>query len=113
MRQQMTADVPLNEVVVDSISQLNERGVHTALCTNNLPGVDAWRKASENLPFDVVVASSEIGLRKPDEAIFELMSALGWTPTWAPAYGARLQVAKVLAVRVLTTLIASLSASAT
>jgi putative hydrolase of the HAD superfamily len=64
----------LREVVVAAARALREQGVLTALVTNNAREFRAgWRRL---LPlaelFDAVIDSSEVGLRKPDPAIFAL-----------------------------------------
>lgn len=60
--------------VVERILELRGDGYKTALVTNNVrEGSGMWRSllAVDDL-FDVVVDSSEVGLRKPNPAIFEL-----------------------------------------
>ena len=59
--------------VVDCVRRLRADGVRTALVTNNAAEFrEGWRKS---IPvdelFDVVVDSSEEGVRKPDPRIFE------------------------------------------
>lgn len=59
--------------LIDRTREIREQGFKTALVTNNFAEVrEAWRKM---LPvdelFDVIVDSSEVGMRKPDPAIFE------------------------------------------
>jgi epoxide hydrolase-like predicted phosphatase len=61
-------------VVVDAARALRTRGFRTALLTNNLAEFrDGWRRM---LPvdelFEFVVDSSEVGVRKPDPAIFRI-----------------------------------------
>ncbi len=69
------------DVLIDRTRELRREGYKTALLTNNFAEVrQAWRTL---LPvdelFDVVVDSSEVGMRKPDPAIFhhtlDLLSA--------------------------------------
>jgi epoxide hydrolase-like predicted phosphatase len=60
--------------VVASTRRVRERGLRTALVTNNAREFSAgWRSL---LPldelFDAVIDSSEVGVRKPDPAIFDL-----------------------------------------
>ena len=62
------------DLVVERTRRLRAAGVKTALVTNNVVEFrDGWRSL---IPvdelFDVVVDSSEVGIRKPDPAIFEL-----------------------------------------
>jgi epoxide hydrolase-like predicted phosphatase len=61
------------DVLIDRTRELRREGYKTALLTNNFAEVrQAWRTL---LPvdelFDVVVDSSEVGMRKPDPAIFQ------------------------------------------
>ena len=61
-------------VVVACVRAVRARGIRTAIITNNIREYgDAWRAqlAIDEL-FDVVVDSSEEGVRKPDPAIFHL-----------------------------------------
>ena len=69
-------------MVIAKVRQLREQGYRLAICTNNIASFrDRWR---EQLPlelFDVVVDSSEVGVRKPDPAIYLLTcEQLGVTP---------------------------------
>ncbi len=62
------------EQVVAATRRIRERGLRTALVTNNAREFSAgWRSL---LPiaelFDAVIDSSEVGVRKPDPAIFSL-----------------------------------------
>ena len=64
--------------VVHRIRRLRDDGVHLALLTNNVREFGgAWRATFpvEEL-FAIVVDSSEVGMRKPDPAIYEHTSAL-------------------------------------
>lgn len=70
----MSSDGGLRHVVVERVRVLRGRGIRTALLTNNVAEFrDYWRKM---LPvdelFDVVVDSSEVGIRKPNPAVFAL-----------------------------------------
>jgi len=67
----------INQTVVECTRGLRNDGIKTALVTNNAAEFrNSWRKS---IPvdelFDVVIDSSEEGVRKPDPRIFEL--ALG------------------------------------
>ena len=68
--------------VVDYVAQIRGDGVKTALVTNNVrEGSKMWRSlmAVDEL-FDVVIDSSEVGVRKPNRAIFDLaLKQLGVT----------------------------------
>jgi epoxide hydrolase-like predicted phosphatase len=70
----MMGRLTVHDVIVDRVRSLRPEGYRTALCTNNVrEGSKSWR---ELVPvdelFDVVVDSSEVGLRKPDARIFRL-----------------------------------------
>jgi putative hydrolase of the HAD superfamily len=62
------------EVVVAATRRLRERGLRTALVTNNAREFSAgWRSLIPIAElFDAVIDSSEVGVRKPDPAIFAL-----------------------------------------
>lgn len=76
----MSTDGGVRAVVVETTRQLRVEGYRTALLTNNVAEFrDFWRTA---LPldelFDVVVDSSEVGMRKPDPRIYEfVLESLG------------------------------------
>jgi len=59
-------------VVVDAVRTVRERGVRTAIVTNNIREYgDAWRgMVPVDELFDVIVDSCEEGIRKPDPRIF-------------------------------------------
>lgn len=63
--------------VIDCIAALRRDGYQTALVTNNVrEGSKMWRDLMDvDALFDVVIDSSEVGVRKPNPAIFAL--ALG------------------------------------
>ena len=58
--------------MLDAVRAVRRRGLRTAVITNNARELaDIWRASvSADELFDLVVDSSEIGLRKPDPAIF-------------------------------------------
>lgn len=59
--------------MIDAARAVRSAGYRTAILTNNVREWSAWREQwdADDL-VDVVVDSSEVGLRKPDPAIFEL-----------------------------------------
>ncbi len=60
--------------MVERVAQLRRDGFKTALVTNNVrEGSKMWRSLMpvDDL-FDVVIDSSEVGIRKPNRAIFDL-----------------------------------------
>ena len=71
-----------NAVIVELARRLSSSGYRLGLCTNNFAEVGtAWRSQLPMEIFDAVVVSCEIGLRKPDAAMFAFVTdALGVTP---------------------------------
>jgi putative hydrolase of the HAD superfamily len=65
-------DVPALWPTVALVRQLRAEGYRTAICTNNVREWAGWRASLPLDLFDVVVDSSEVGLRKPDPAIYRL-----------------------------------------
>jgi putative hydrolase of the HAD superfamily len=76
----MFAASRLDAAMVELIRQLRAAGLRTALLSNS------WGSTSYHRPlfgelFDEVVISAEVGMRKPEERIFQLAAArLGLTP---------------------------------
>jgi epoxide hydrolase-like predicted phosphatase len=69
----------LNAGMIDLVSEVRER-CGTALLTNNVREA-SWRASFPFELFDVVVDSSEVGARKPDPVIYEvLLERLGRPP---------------------------------
>jgi epoxide hydrolase-like predicted phosphatase len=69
-------------MVVAHIRRLREEGYRLAICTNNIAAFRSrWHQQFPIDLFDVVVDSSEVGVRKPDPAIYVLTcEALGVEP---------------------------------
>jgi putative hydrolase of the HAD superfamily len=65
-------DVPALWPTVALVRDLRAEGYRTAICTNNVKEWAGWRASLPIDLFDVVVDSSEVGLRKPDPAIYRL-----------------------------------------
>lgn len=70
----MPRDGGIRSVLVDKVAELKTRGLRRAIITNNVKEfADGWRSL---LPvddlFELVIDSCEVGLRKPNPAIFEL-----------------------------------------
>ncbi|HUP84841.1 MAG TPA: HAD family phosphatase [Acidimicrobiales bacterium] len=65
--------IVVQDVVVERVQALRHDGYRTGIVTNNIKEGAGWRSL---LPvddlFDVVVDSSEVGVRKPDPAIFAI-----------------------------------------
>jgi epoxide hydrolase-like predicted phosphatase len=69
--------------VLDSVSTIRSRGLLTGIVTNNIAEFGTYWRGLMPLDelFDDVVDSSEVGVRKPDPAIFHLAcERLGITP---------------------------------
>ena len=81
--QALLGEMTVHDVVVDRVRSLRSEGYRVGLVTNNVrEGSDTWRAM---LPldelFDVVVDSSEVGMRKPNPAIFlHALDLLGGVP---------------------------------
>ncbi len=65
--------VESNTPMVEFVRELRADGVRAALLTNNVREWESlWRSALVDDLFEVVVVSAEVGLRKPDPAIYTL-----------------------------------------
>lgn len=79
----MLGGMTLHEPIIDRVRTLRDDGYKLGLITNNVrEGSTTWRAM---LPvdelFDVVVDSSEVGMRKPNPAIYHhALEALGGVP---------------------------------
>jgi putative hydrolase of the HAD superfamily len=79
----MLGTMTLHDPIVDRVRTLRDEGYQLGLITNNVrEGSATWRAM---LPvdelFDVVVDSSEVGMRKPNPAIYHhALEALGGVP---------------------------------
>lgn len=70
--QRLFARVEPDEAMIDAVRALHDRGVRTGLVSNSWGDATAYDRALLDEIFDGVVISSEVGLRKPDPAIYEL-----------------------------------------
>lgn len=80
---EVVARMPVRPRMVSYVSELRERGFRTALVTNTAREFsDSWRsKLDTDDLFNVVVASCDVNVRKPDPAIYELaLDRLGSVP---------------------------------
>ncbi|MDP1818802.1 MAG: HAD family phosphatase [Acidimicrobiales bacterium] len=70
--QGLLGDMTVNEQIVDRIRRLRGEGYRVGLITNNVrEGSTAWRaKVPVDELFDVVIDSCEVGMRKPNPAIY-------------------------------------------
>lgn len=64
--------VTLEVSMLDAVARVRDSGFKTALLSNSW-GLDLYPKDRFVQLFDVVVISGEVGLRKPDRAIFDLL----------------------------------------
>ena len=82
----MMSRLEIHDVVVDRIRALRDDGYRTGLVTNNVK--EASKQWREMVPvdelFDVIIDSSEVGMRKPNPAIFRhALGLLGVPPEGA------------------------------
>jgi putative hydrolase of the HAD superfamily len=72
--ERILADLDLEHVVADAIEQLRRDGIRVAVLSNSWGAgpYDPYQPYDLPARFDVVVLSHEVGLRKPEPAIFEL-----------------------------------------
>ena len=66
--------VGLRQPVLDRVADLRRRGYRTAVVTNNFKEITALWRARVDIDrlFDTVVDSCQVGVRKPDAAIYRL-----------------------------------------
>lgn len=60
-------------IMIELAEEIRDSGIRTAILTNN---VKEWRKWRDRIPiehFDPVIDSCEVGVRKPDPAIYSLI----------------------------------------
>jgi len=71
-----------NQPILDALPRLKEAGCRLAICTNNFFETrDIWQAGLPLDLFDAVVVSCDLGVRKPDPAMFEHVTAkLGVEP---------------------------------
>ena len=64
----------INEPVVDAVVQLRQAGVRTSIVTNNAAELRPrwWPALAFDELFDDIVDSHEVGMRKPNPAIYQL-----------------------------------------
>jgi len=61
-----------NQPILDTVTRLRAAGYRLAICTNNfIETGDVWRAGLPLDAFDAVVVSCEVGLRKPDLAMYD------------------------------------------
>ena len=70
----------IEESMMDLVAEARDDGYRTGLCSNSW-GTRLYPRDRLDPIFDVIVISGEVGLRKPDRAIFELTTeSLGVDP---------------------------------
>jgi epoxide hydrolase-like predicted phosphatase len=79
----MMSRLEIHDVVIDRVRTLRAEGYRTGLITNNVK--EASKQWREMVPvdelFDVIIDSSEVGMRKPNPAIFlHALELLGTPP---------------------------------
>ena len=70
--QRLFAGVRPDEAMIAEVRALHDRGVRTGLVSNSWGDATAYDRELFAEIFDGVVISSEVGLRKPDPAIYAL-----------------------------------------
>ena len=72
--QSLLGDMEVHDVVIDRIRGLKDEGYRVGMITNNVrEGTAAWRaKIPVDELFEVVIDSCEVGMRKPNPAIYHL-----------------------------------------
>ncbi len=79
----LLGDMTVHDPIVDHVRALREQGYKLALVTNNVrEGSSMWRSmVPVDELFDVVIDSSEVGMRKPNVAIYHhALEQLGGIP---------------------------------
>ena len=68
--------------MVELLGDLRTRGIATAILTNNVRALGAWRNSADwDQLVDYVIDSCEVGMRKPERRIFDhVCTVLGVTP---------------------------------
>jgi putative hydrolase of the HAD superfamily len=87
LRERYFASLHPNREMIDFVRELRDRGLRTALCTNNVREWEPlWRAKLPEIDevFEVVVDSGFVGMRKPEPGIYELtLERLGAGLTFA------------------------------
>lgn len=99
IRQGLFRTLHRNHEMIEAVSRISEH-YPTGLLTNNVREWGGWREYYPADIFDVVVDSSEVGLRKPDPAIYRLTcERLGVEPdraAFVDDIGANVEAARAL-----------------
>jgi epoxide hydrolase-like predicted phosphatase len=70
--QRLFAGITPDEAMIAEVRALHGRGIRTGLVSNSWGDATAYDRSLLHEIFDAVVISSEVGLRKPDPAIYAL-----------------------------------------
>jgi epoxide hydrolase-like predicted phosphatase len=75
----------VRQEMLELLGELRAEGVRTAILTNNVKALGAWRELADwDALVDVVIDSCEVGMRKPEARIFlHTCAALGVAPAHA------------------------------
>lgn len=65
----------MNPEMIEFVRSLHQSGIRLGLLTNNTKEGADWRSRIPAECFDVIIDSSEVGMRKPDPKIYELVLA--------------------------------------
>lgn len=71
--QRMFAGAKPDEAMLDAVRRARAAGLQTAMLSNSWGNREQYGFAHFDTLFDAVVISGEVGLRKPDHGIYELM----------------------------------------
>ena len=75
LRELLIGRIEPNPPMIELVGMLRERGIRTALCTNNVREWEPlWRTKVPELDelFELIVDSAFVGVRKPEREIYEL-----------------------------------------
>jgi putative hydrolase of the HAD superfamily len=80
VRKKLWGRIQRNEEMIEAVGKIH-RHYKVGLLTNNVKEWGGWRDLYPTGLFDVVIDSSEVGVRKPDPAIYRLAcEGLGVAP---------------------------------
>lgn len=81
----LSSALVIRPAMLELLEDLRAEGIATAILTNNIRALGAWRDSADwDQLVDVVIDSCEVGMRKPERRIFDHACALlGVAPTEA------------------------------
>ena len=68
----MAQAMALRPEMIDAVDTVRARGLRTAILTNNVSAWNSWRRFIPTEKFEVVIDSSDVGMRKPEARIYRL-----------------------------------------